>query len=112
SHAVRTKDGWSLRHHVRWYDGLSLYARPYASFSFHLHHLPTRRRSSIPAKEGGGDPGTSRSVCPMGCSCRTLAVYETTWLGALHEQSDECVVIPLNHSGAQALQFEFAPPGC
>src|SRR5215471_2030057 len=27
------------------------------------------RRSSIPAKEGGGDPGTSRSVCPMGCSC-------------------------------------------
>src|SRR6266700_6303151 len=68
-HAVRTKDGWSLRHHARWCDGLSFYARPYASFSFHLHHLPTQRRSSIPANEGGGDP---RSVCPMGCSCRTF----------------------------------------
>src|SRR5262249_49477972 len=22
-----------------------------------------------PANEGGGDPGTSSSVCPMGCSC-------------------------------------------
>jgi hypothetical protein len=22
-----------------------------------------------PREEGGGDPGTSRSVCPMGCSC-------------------------------------------
>src|SRR6516225_11504873 len=54
-HAFRTKDGWSLRHHTRWYDGLSLYARPYASFSFCLHHLSTQRRSSIPANEGGGD---------------------------------------------------------
>jgi hypothetical protein len=47
----------------------------------------------------------------MGCSCRTLALYETTCLGALHEQSDEGVVSPLNHSGAQALQFELAPAG-
>jgi hypothetical protein len=44
----------------------------------------------------------------MGCSCRTLALYETTCLGALHEQSDEGVVSPLSHSGAQALQFELA----
>src|SRR5262249_23038589 len=22
-----------------------------------------------PRRKGGGDPGTSRSVCPMGCSC-------------------------------------------
>jgi hypothetical protein len=42
----------------------------------------------------------------------TLALYETTCLGALHEQSGEGVVSPLNHSGAQALQFELAPPGC
>jgi len=39
-------------------------------------------------------------------------LYETTCLGALHEQSGEGVVSPLNHSGAQALQFEPAPPGC
>src|SRR6516165_3220026 len=38
-------------------------------FLFHLYHLPTQRRSSIPAKEGDGDPRHSRSVCPMGCSC-------------------------------------------
>jgi hypothetical protein len=69
-HAVRRKDGWSLRHLPGGATAfLCTNARPYASFSFHLHHLPTQRRSSIPAKEGGGDPGTSRSVCPMGCSC-------------------------------------------
>jgi hypothetical protein len=49
---------------------------------------------------------------PYGLFVRTLALYETTCLGALHEQSDEGVVSPLSHSGAQALQFELAPPGC
>jgi len=67
-HAVRTKDGWSLRHHVRWCDGLSLYARPYASFYSPSSSTdpaaifnPRRRAAVIPA--------LPRSICPMGCSC-------------------------------------------
>jgi hypothetical protein len=47
----------------------------------------------------------------MGCSCRTLALYETTCLGALHEQSDEGVVSPLNHSGAQGPAIRARPAG-
>src|SRR5262249_4116609 len=39
----------------------------------------------------------------------TLALYETTCLGALHEQSDEGVVSPLNHSGAQGPAISNSP---
>jgi hypothetical protein len=39
-----------------------------------------------------------------------IALYETTCLGVLHEQSGAGVVNPSNHSDAQALQFELAPP--
>src|SRR6516165_833282 len=60
-HAVRTKDGWSLRHHARWCDGFSLYPRPYASFSIFSPSSSTDPAAVlIPANEGGGDPGTSR----------------------------------------------------
>jgi len=38
----------------------------HASFSFHLHHLPTQRRSSIPANEGGGDPRRFQERVPYG----------------------------------------------
>jgi hypothetical protein len=39
-----------------------------------------------------------------------VALYETKCLGAFHEQSGEGVFSSLNQSGAQALQFELAPP--
>ena len=70
-HAVRTKDGWSLRHHARWCDGLSLYARPYASFSFHLHHLPTQRRSQSPRRKAAVIPALPGAYALWACSCRS-----------------------------------------
>jgi len=85
-HAVRTKDGWSLRHHARWCDGLSLYARPYASFSFHLHHLPTQRRSQSPRRKAAVIPALPgayalwavRARC-AGRDCVTLDGSESVW---------------------------------
>src|SRR5262249_25201380 len=41
-------------------------------------------RASLSRKRQRDDFRHLLSVCPMGCSCRTLALYETTCLGALH----------------------------